>query len=131
MKAPAKPKIRVKTKLALDAETKALKAASLLADKKGIDPLVLDLRKITLICDYFVICSGTSQAHMRGLVDYLVEEFEKVGIKSSGVEGYKDAEWVLLDYGDVIIHVLSGERRDFYALEKLWGDAPRLVPPDK
>jgi ribosome-associated protein len=100
-----------------------------LDDGKALDPIILDLQKITLICDYFVICHGTSPTHIRGMVDHLLTELRKQGIRSAGLEGYQDAEWVLLDFGDVIVHVFSEESRKFYSLEKLWGDAPRLEKP--
>ncbi len=107
---------------------KALLAYSLLADKKALEPVILDLQGITLICDYFVICHGTSPTHIRGLADSLQEELEKKGVRRQGLEGYQDSQWVLVDYGDVIVHIFSEEQREFYGLERLWGDSPRLSP---
>lgn len=114
-------------KLVMGSNEKALLAHSLLADKKAQEPVILDLRGLTLISDFFVICHGTSPAHIRGLTDFLLEELEKRGLRRCGLEGYQDSEWVLADYGDVVVHIFSAEGRDFYSLERLWGDAPRLT----
>lgn len=117
----------MKTKTtSLQPSEKALLAYSLLADKKAQDPVILDLRDLTLICDYFVICHGTSPMHIRGLADSLLEGFAKSGLHYLGMEGYRDSEWVLVDYGEVVVHIFSAEQREFYDLERLWGDAPRL-----
>ena len=86
---------------------------------------MLDLRGITLIADYFLLCHGTSSVHIRAVADAVVERLAKRGIKPYGVEGYGQVGWTLLDYGDVIVHIFSEERREFYSLERLWGDAPR------
>lgn len=111
-----------------DSGEKALFICSLLNDKKAQEPVILDLRGLTLICDFFVICHGTSPAHIRGLAESLIEELGKKGLRCDGLEGWQDSDWVLIDYGDVVVHILSEEQRDFYSLERLWGDAPRLTP---
>jgi len=108
------------------ADKKALLAAALLEDKKALAPVILDLRKLTLICDYFVLCHGTSATHIRGMADYLQEELRKKGLTLNGIEGYQEAEWVLIDLGEVIVHIFSETAREFYDLERLWGDAPHL-----
>jgi ribosome-associated protein len=117
--------VRKKTTIT-DAREKALLARSYLDAKKALDLILLDLREITLIADYFVICSGSSNTHIRGLADFVMEEFEKEGIRANRVEGYQNADWVLLDYGDVIIHIFSEELREYFSLERLWGDAPQV-----
>ena len=111
----------------LDAKEKALRAQTALADKRALDPVVLDMREITLITDYFIICHGTSNVHIRALGDAVVEALKEDGVRPHGVEGRDEGRWVLLDYGDFIVHIFAEEGREFYALERLWGDAPRVA----
>ena len=111
----------------LDAREKALRAQTALADKRAIDPVVLDMREITLITDYFIICHGMSNVHIRALGDTVVEALKEDGVRPYGVEGQDEGRWVLLDYGDVIVHIFAEEDREFYALERLWSDAPRVA----
>lgn len=87
---------------------------------------MLDLREVTAIADFFVICTGTSDRQMRAIVDNIDEYAEKIGQKRFGLAGYETAQWILADYVDVVIHVFDAERRLFYDLELLWGDAPRV-----
>jgi ribosome-associated protein len=89
-------------------------------DKKANYITALDLRGKTLIADFFIICSGTSNIHIRAIADGIVEALEKQGIRRHRIEGYSEAAWVLLDYGDVIVHIMSEEQRSFYGLETLW-----------
>lgn len=101
-------------------------------DKKANYITALDLRGKTLIADFFLICSGTSNIHIRSIADGIMEALEKQGLRQRRIEGYSEATWVLLDYGDVIVHVMSEEQRDFYSLEKLWtGQAPPAREPDR
>jgi ribosome-associated protein len=93
-------------------------------DKKANYVSTLELRGKTLIADYFVICSGTSNIHIRSIADGIMEALEKHGHRQRKLEGYSEASWILLDYGDVIAHIMSEEQRDYYKLEKLW-TAPR------
>ena len=95
-----------------------------LADRKAADTVVLDLRGLCAATDYFVIVSGTSVAHVRGMADHLVEELQLAGMKPHHVEGLAQGRWVLLDYVDFVVHVFHPELREFYQLERLWGDAP-------
>jgi ribosome-associated protein len=97
-----------------------------LADRKAVDPLVLDLRGLTAAADYFVIVSGTSDAHVRGMAEHLMTALAPRGIAPHHVEGLGPGRWVLLDYVDFVVHVFHPELRDFYQLERLWGDAPVL-----
>ncbi len=106
-------------------EEKVAIAEEALLDHRAVEPVVLDMRELTVITDYFVICHGTSGVHIRGLADAVVEELEKRGLRASGVEGYREGSWVLLDYGDIVVHVFAAEEREFYNLERLWSDAPR------
>src|SRR5213593_1980050 len=95
-----------------------------LADRKAIDPVVLDLRGLTAAADYFVIVSGTSDAHVRGMAEHLLAQLSPRGVRPHHVEGLPQGRWVLLDYVDFVVHVFHPELRDFYQLERLWGDAP-------
>jgi len=90
-------------------------------DKKGEDILLLNLRKISPITDYFVIATGLSSIHTRAIADSLIEKY-----KPHHCEGIESAKWILLDYLDFIIHIFTKETREFYGLERLWGDAPRI-----
>jgi ribosome-associated protein len=93
-----------------------------LMDRKAVDPLVLDLHGLTEATDYFVIASGTSDAHVRGMADHLM-----AGLAPHHVEGFDQGRWVLLDYVDVVVHLFHPEQREFYQLERLWGDAPAVT----
>ncbi|WRS27919.1 ribosome silencing factor [Oscillospiraceae bacterium MB08-C2-2] len=97
-----------------------------LDSKKAEDICALDIHKVTSLGDYFVIASGTSTTQVRTLADGLEEHFSKQGLEPLRVEGGSSAMWVLIDYGDVIVHVFYSEQRDFYCLERLWADAPKV-----
>ncbi|HVH10570.1 MAG TPA: ribosome silencing factor [Gemmatimonadales bacterium] len=97
-----------------------------LVDRKAVDPLVLDLRGLTAAADYFVIASGTSDTHVRGMAEHLMGALEPRGVVPHHVEGLAQGRWVLLDYIDFVVHVFHPELREFYQLERLWGDAPVL-----
>jgi ribosome-associated protein len=100
-----------------------------LDDGKGRDVKVIDIREKTSIADFMVIASGTSERHVRSLAEHVVEESRKVAMIPVGVEGEQPGEWVLVDLGDVIVHVMKPQTREFYQLEKLWqGDYSRLYP---
>jgi ribosome-associated protein len=98
-----------------------------LLDRKALDPLVLDLRGLSGATDYFVIVSGTSDAHVRGMAEHLMAALAPYGIAPHHVEGLTQGRWVLLDYVDFVVHVFHPELRAFYQLERLWGDAPVLA----
>ncbi len=101
-----------------------------LVDRKAVDPVVLDLRGLSGATDYFVIVSGTSDAHVRGMADHLVMALAPRGMKPHHVEGLAQGRWVLLDYVDFVVHVFHPELREFYQLERLWGDAPVVAAGD-
>lgn len=98
-----------------------------LLDRKANDLIVLDLRGLTGAADYFVIVSGTSDAHVRGMAEHLMTALEPRGIAPHHVEGLSQGRWVLLDYVDFVVHVFHPELREFYQLERLWSDAPVLT----
>ncbi len=99
--------------------------------KKAIDPVVLDVRGLTSIADFFIICSGSSTRQVMAIAEFIKVDLKKHGIKLLGMEGIKDGRWVLLDYGDVIVHVFYEPLRSFYDLEGLWTDAKRVSTYDK
>jgi ribosome-associated protein len=101
-----------------------------LVDRKAVDPVVLDLRGLCAATDYFVIVSGTSAAHVRGMAEHLVTALAPAGVEPHHVEGLQQGRWVLLDYVDFVVHVFHPELRDFYQLERLWGDAPVVAAGD-
>ncbi|MCD5029230.1 ribosome silencing factor [Enterococcus asini] len=99
----------------------AVKAAD---SKHAEDILALDVREISLLADYFVICSANSERQINAIIDEVLEQEEKNGVEVKRIEGKDGAAWVLIDLGDVIVHVFSNNERAFYNLEKLWADAP-------
>jgi len=90
-------------------------------DKKANYITPIDLRGQTIITDFFVICSGTSNIHIRSIADGIMESMEKAGVRQNRKEGYSEATWIILDYGDSIVHVMAEDERGYYNLEKLWG----------
>lgn len=108
----------------------ANKITDLIFNKKGYDVKILDLRKLTTITDYFVICTGDSDTQVKAISDEVSKELRDDGIRSWHTEGYQSLNWVLLDYVDVVVHVFKKEIREFYNLEKLWGDAPSIEVVD-
>ncbi len=93
-------------------------------EKKGVDVKILDLRNITTIADYFVICSGESDMQVKAIADNVDKNLSDEGIKVWKKEGFKALSWVLIDLSDIVVHVFRNESRQFYNLERLWGDAP-------
>lgn len=95
-------------------------------DKKAENLVVLDVHEVSSFTDYFVIMSGRSTRHVQGLAEAVEAEMSRKRIKETAVEGLKDGRWVLIDYGDVVVHIFYSEDREFYDLEGLWHDAPRM-----
>jgi ribosome-associated protein len=110
----------------LNAEEKAALTRQVAADKKALDVAVLDMREISSITDYFVICSGGSERQVQAIADAIDEQMSQSGVRCLGIEGYREGRWVLMDYGDLIVHVFSKEMREFYDLERLWANAPKI-----
>ncbi|PYS97739.1 MAG: ribosome silencing factor [Acidobacteria bacterium] len=100
-------------------------------EKKAVDLIALDLREIASFTEFFVIASGTNQRQVQAIADEINEQLKKqLGRKPVRIEGYNGAEWVLLDYGDFVIHLFDKEAREFYDLERLWRDARKVdIPP--
>ena len=103
------------------------KAAS---DKKASDIVTMDMRGISPSTDYFVICSANTATQVRAIADSIEEQLGEAGVDFLHKEGYREGEWVLMDYGDVVAHVFMQEAREYYALEQLWGDAKLSVYED-
>jgi len=102
------------------------------AEKKALDLVVLDLRAIVSFTDFFVITSGANRRQVQAISDGVVEQLKKKGARAARVEGYQTAEWILVDYGDFILHVFDEKARRFYDLERLWREAVRVeVPPEQ
>ncbi len=99
-------------------------AGKLALTKKGFDVKILNLKKISSVCDYFVIVSGDVDIQVKAISKAITEGLLEKDIKPFHSEGVKEGKWILLDYFDVVVHVFQKAVRDFYALEKLWGDAP-------
>ncbi|RJQ48929.1 MAG: ribosome silencing factor [Nitrospiraceae bacterium] len=109
----------------------ALRAAETAHDKKAKDIIILELTELSTIADYFVICSGENPVQIKAVAEAIQEKFSKNKVFPLGKEGLDFARWVLIDYGDVVIHIFDEETRAFYDLEKLWIDAPRVVEVEK
>jgi ribosome-associated protein len=101
-----------------------MRAVELALDRKGTDLVVLDLRDISTATDYFMVVSGTSDTHVKSIAEHVIEELKKEGGRAGHVEGLRAGRWVLIDYIDFVVHVFHPAAREFYQLERLWGDAP-------
>jgi ribosome-associated protein len=110
-------------------DERILMALAAAAEKKGINIVVLDLREIASFTDYFVITSGTNERQVQAISDEIVESLKKAGTPVTRVEGYKTAEWILLDYGDFVVHIFNEKARTFYDLERLWRESKRVELP--
>ena len=107
-----------------ESRVSALAAARAAADKQGTEIAVLDVRELIVITDYFVIASGSSERHVRTIVEEVEKRLRELGVKPVRREGDVEAAWVLLDFVDVVVHVFNEEQREYYSLERLWSDAP-------
>lgn len=105
----------------------AVKLCAEAADgKKAFDIVVLDLRNLTFIADFFVICSASNTTQVSAIADGIGQALANAGIHPSHIEGEAEASWVLMDYNDVVVHIFDEQTRIYYSLDKLWGDAPRI-----
>lgn len=110
-----------------DSLQRALVAAQVAADNRGRDIVVLDMRELTAMFDYFVVATGTSRRQLHAISEEIDRTLEQdLGDRRLGIEGYQDSRWILLDYGDVVIHLFDPEARDYYAIEELWDHAKRV-----
>lgn len=114
----------------LPPERIALLCAEYASDKKAEDIVVIDLRGVSSFTDFFVICSGTSEPHLKAIAGEVRERLQtEHGLRPHAVDGYPLSQWIVVDYYDVLVHIFHGEKRAYYSLEDLWGDAPRLPLP--
>ena len=110
----------------MSAKKVAYEVTKALDDKKGIDIKLLKIDKVSSLADYFLICTGTSNTHVRTLCDYAEYTLEQLGEPMLGREGHRGNSWELLDFGSIVVHVFTEEAREFYALERLWADAEEI-----
>ena len=111
---------------AMPAERKARRAARAALDRKALDLVVLDVQGLSSVTDYFLVCSGRSTTHLRSITDAIREELKAADVRPLHAEGAPESGWMLLDYGDLLVHAFLEPTRVFYALERLWGDAPSV-----
>lgn len=116
-------------KAQMTSEDKAKLIMEALDEKKAVDPVQISVRGRTVMTDYFIVASGTSRIHIRALVDAVIEKLADQGVKGKRMEGYQEAVWVLLDYADVVVHIMAQDQRDFYRLEAYWSGAEKGSPP--
>lgn len=107
------------------------KAYEILDDKKARNIELIDISRVSVLADYFIICSGTSTTHNRTLADELDFKMGEAGYNMIHKEGYESARWILLDFGDLVVHIFHEEDRSFYNLERLWRDGKFRTPDDK
>ena len=97
-------------------------ACKAIDDKKGQDIKIIDIHNVSVIADYFVIASGTNSNQVQAIVDNVEEQLGRAGFEAKQIEGHRNSSWILMDYGDVIVHVFDEENRLFYDLERIWRD---------
>ena len=114
----------------LDPKTIAYNVTRALDEKKGMDIKLLKIDRVSSLADYFLICTGTSNTHVRTLCDYAEYTLEQLGESMLGREGHRGNSWELLDFGAVVIHVFTPEAREFYSLERLWADGEKIELKD-
>lgn len=113
--------------MSLDSTELAHAVVDVVSDKQAEQIVLLDLRSLSLMADYFVICTATTERQTKAILDALREEMEEQGIRALAAEGDSDSGWVLQDYGSVIVHIFAPEQRTFYQLEQLWHEAPVVL----
>ena len=119
-------KKKVTLKKAVVGKDKALKILSFALQKKAKDPVIIDIRNLSHFCDYFILCSGTSQRHVRAIYGEVVKSSKKNKIDIHHCEDDSSSSWLLVDYFDIIIHIFTEESREFYGIERLWREAKRI-----
>jgi len=113
--------------LLLESREFAAFAAGILDDRKAENIEVLKISELTTIADYFVICNGNSSTQVKALCDNVTEKTSEMGIEPLRIEGYDSAAWILVDYGSVVVHIFKTDMRDFYSLDRLWGDGEKVT----
>lgn len=110
----------------MDSKDKTLWCAHLALDKKALDLLILDVQQQSSFTSFFIICSGTSDRHVQAIASHIEVSGKQAGVYPLGMEGFREGRWILLDYGDIVIHIFHEPVRKFYDLERLWKDAPQI-----
>ena len=117
--------------MSLQTRQQVARAVKAIEDKKGEDIVILEMDKNSgAFTDYFIVCSGTNPRQLQAIADDVQKQMEEIGQRPNSVEGYNQAEWVLLDYVDFVLHIFSERARKFYDLERLWKSARKLTPAD-
>ncbi len=111
-------------KTATDSRELALFAAQLVLDKKGHDVRLLEVGRVSIVADYFLLATGTTAVQVHAICDHLVENMKKKSYYALRIEGYREGWWIVLDYGGLVVHLFQPEARTFYDLERLWSEAP-------
>ena len=104
-------------------------AVKALEEKKAIDIKIIDISHISTLADYFIIASGSNRSQVQAMADAVDEALDKMGVHARSTEGYQNANWILLDYGDIVVHIFDEENRLFYDLERIWRDG-RVISPE-
>lgn len=112
--------------MATDSKTKSLLCLQAAIEKKALDPVLLEMRGISSVTDYFLICTGKSDRQVQAIARSIEETLEKKGIRPLGQEGFLHGKWILMDYNDVVVHIFLEPVRKFYDLEGIWSDATRI-----
>jgi ribosome-associated protein len=115
---------------ALEPREAALLCVRYALEKKAYDLVLMDVRELTSLAEYFLICTGRSDTQVQAIVQSIEESLGRLGVRPRSIEGYNSAQWVLMDYGDVVVHVFLEPVRSFYDLERLWARAPRVNLPE-
>lgn len=115
----------IQTRLPSSTERAAL-CARTVRDHKARDVVVLDMRGLHPLYDYFIVCTGSSRRQIHTLAEEVDDALKAIGDRREGIEGYQASKWIVQDYGDLLVHVFDPETRAYYSLEELWADAPRL-----
>lgn len=115
--------------MATDSKTKLLLCLKAAVEKKALDPVILEMKKVSAVTDYFLIITGKSDRQVQAIARSIEEALEKKGIRPLGLEGSLHGKWVLMDYNDVVVHIFLEPIRKFYDLEGMWGDATRIDLP--
>jgi ribosome-associated protein len=110
-----------------DSRKRALFISHLAVEKKAEDIKILDMRKVAYFCDYFVLAGAGSFRQATAIADYIIDSLHALGIKLRHNEGRKEGQWIILDYSDIVVHIFQGKTRQFYDLERLWGDAKNIT----
>lgn len=114
----------------MDERTLALRAAQALYDKKAVDLMVLDVKNLTVITDYMVICTGRTAQQVHSLCDEVEDKLLEAGVSPRKKEGQNEGRWAILDYGTVLVHIFHPEQRQFYKLERLWDEGTNRIELD-